>query len=438
MSDLELRLRDELDDLANRTQVPGSAPAHVLGRVRRRRRTRTAGGVLGGAAALVAVLSFAAGVTATNDDSEVVVAAPGVEPLELGDPGDIEFTVNELPEAPLEGRSDPSGVWTGSEFIVWGGSSGTKVDGSVYADGAAYSPADDSWRSIAPAPLAARSRHAAAWTGREMIVWGGTERRHGIGGLLDGAAYDPATDEWRPIAPAPVGSDRSYARTAVVGDLVVFAGGTGPTTNLGASTVLVYDTAGDTWTEYESSVDVFAVTSLGSDLVLAGGRAAGPYLMQFVRFDPRSGAERPLPAFPVQDSAQWVGLASSDGHLLAAVTTMEGTTVAVLDQASGKWTAESTVDTADFTAGLGVAFPFAPSLDEWAGDWYFAWPASGLNAIAPGTSKTVRPSADPPCNANGAVAWTGDAILQWGGDVCRARSVTPYSTTGVEITPVAD
>lgn len=438
MSDLEVRLRDELDDLANRTHVPGSVPADVLGRVRRRRRTRTAGGVLGAVAVVAAVVSVAGGVTATNPDSEVVVAAPGVEPLELGEPVDIEFSVDELPEAPLEGRSDHSGVWTGTEFIVWGGSSGTKVDGSAYADGAAYDPADDSWRSIAPAPLAGRSRHAAAWTGTEMIVWGGTERRAGTGGLLDGAAYNPATDQWRPIAPAPAGSDRTYARSAVVDDLVVFAGGSGPTTNPGASKVLVYDTTGDTWTEYQSSLDVFAVTSLGSDVVLAGTPALGPYQMQFVRLDPRSGAERPLPSFPVQEQAEWVGLGSSDGHLLAAVTTIEDTTVAVLDQASGDWTAESTVSTDDFTPGLGVAYPFAPSLDEWAGDWYYAWPPSGLNALAPGTSKTVRPPEDAPCNANGAAVWTGDAMLQWGGDACRAGSPTPYSTTGVAVTPVAD
>lgn len=270
-----------------------------------------------------------------------------------------------------------------------------------------------------------------------MIVWGGTERRAGTGGLLDGAAYDPATDQWRPIAPAPVGSDRTYARSAVVGDLVVFAGGSGPTTNPGASTVLVYDTTGDRWAEYQSSLDVFAVTSLGSDLVLAGTPALGPYQMQFVSFDPRGGAERPLPTFPVEEQAEWVGLGSSDGHLLAAVTTMEATTVAVLDQASGNWTAESTISTNDFTPGLGVAYPFAPSLDEWAGDWYYAWPPSGLNAIAPGTSKTVRPPEDAPCNANGAAVWTGDTILQWGGDVCRAGSTTAYSTTGVAVTPAA-
>ena len=45
------------------------------------------------------------------------------------------------------------------------------------------------------------------WTGRRMIVWGGYEVAvEGTGALPvfdDGAAYDPATNAWASLPPAP-------------------------------------------------------------------------------------------------------------------------------------------------------------------------------------------------------------------------------------------
>jgi hypothetical protein len=49
----------------------------------------------------------------------------------------------------------------------------------------------------AAAPVATRVDHAAVWTGRELLVWGGRDARHN---LADGAAYEPRLNRWRPIA----------------------------------------------------------------------------------------------------------------------------------------------------------------------------------------------------------------------------------------------
>src|SRR5207245_413056 len=61
-------------------------------------------------------------------------------------------------------------VWSGSEMIVWGGSSGS---GSLNTGGR-YNPSTDTWTatSTTNAPDA-RFFHTAVWTGSEMIVWGG-------------------------------------------------------------------------------------------------------------------------------------------------------------------------------------------------------------------------------------------------------------------------
>jgi hypothetical protein len=120
--------------------------------------------------------------------------------------GDVRVDVR-LIGGPLDGRFGPTGVWTGSEVLIWGG---------VFLDdffngpwhyrrsGAAYDPASDDWREISRAPIRGRYRHLAAWTGREMLVWGGFTASRSAGAGPDGAAYDPQTNRWRTIAPAPL------------------------------------------------------------------------------------------------------------------------------------------------------------------------------------------------------------------------------------------
>jgi hypothetical protein len=62
---------------------------------------------------------------------------------------------------------------------------------------------------------------ASTWTGHELIVWGGLEGSTTLG---DGAAYDPTTDRWRVIAPAPLSASFS-PMMAWTGQLVILAGG---------------------------------------------------------------------------------------------------------------------------------------------------------------------------------------------------------------------
>src|SRR5688500_1312217 len=88
-------------------------------------------------------------------------------------------------------RASYTAAWTGTELIVWGG---VTDDTTALASGARYDPATDRWTTISTAGApAARFLHSAVWTGREMIVWGGANK-DGVFG--NGARYDPATDTW--------------------------------------------------------------------------------------------------------------------------------------------------------------------------------------------------------------------------------------------------
>lgn len=146
-----------------------------------------------------------------------------------------------LPAAPLSPRGSPAAAWTGQELVVWGGEGRQ----GLLADGARYDPNTDRWRQLAIAPLSPRAAAAAVWTGTELLVVGG---RDNAGGLTDGAAYDPTRDAWRPIAPLPDVLSSAYEMHGLwTGDaLVVWA--PSPGAGLGSGPVR-YDPAADTWAD---------------------------------------------------------------------------------------------------------------------------------------------------------------------------------------------
>src|SRR6266513_5623424 len=103
---------------------------------------------------------------------------------------DDTWTSTSITNAP-DGRMLPTAVWTGSEMIVWGGTT-DRING--LNTGGRYNPSTDSWTptSITNAPTA-RFAHTAVWTGSEMIVLGG----YNSGSFLNtGGRYDPSTDTW--------------------------------------------------------------------------------------------------------------------------------------------------------------------------------------------------------------------------------------------------
>jgi len=138
-------------------------------------------------------------------------------------------------------RREASAVWTGSQMIVWGG---FDKPGSKYlGDGGRYDPATDKWQPIAS--NVARYGHRAVWTGKEMIVWGGRVTG-GAGETNTGMRYNPAINKWSGItstkgAPSP---RRLYAAAWTGKEMVVWGGvAGGATTNTGG----IYNPQADTW-----------------------------------------------------------------------------------------------------------------------------------------------------------------------------------------------
>lgn len=147
-------------------------------------------------------------------------------------------------------RDLSSGTWIGSGLLVWGGEGCGTLLGAC-TDGSVYDPSSDSWSSIAgPAPIASRGQHTAVWNGSVLMVFGGVALPRASGSLVtlgDGATYDPASHQWSAMSSAGGPSSRYWHSAIWTGRQMIVWGGSHDGTNpLGDGAT--YDPAADTWT----------------------------------------------------------------------------------------------------------------------------------------------------------------------------------------------
>lgn len=129
--------------------------------------------------------------------------------------------------SPLTARSDHYAAWTGSEMLIVGGSFGANPGIGFRDDGAAYNPTTDSWRTIATPPIPIGSEAAVTWTGSDLFIYGGrqiVDKSEPGAYFSQGALYNPATDAWRMVASWD-GRGRSGPAVAWTGSEVIVYGG---------------------------------------------------------------------------------------------------------------------------------------------------------------------------------------------------------------------
>ena len=154
-------------------------------------------------------------------------------------------TWRRLPASGLATREDPVVAWTGTELVVWGGMSFQQ--NAAYGDGARLDPATGTWRRLPAAPVPARGSAASAWTGREVVLWGGATGFSATSVVGQGAAYSPATDSWRTLPLSPLRA-KSMATGVWTGRLFLVFGGTADSTvAVPGPTVAGYDPATNRW-----------------------------------------------------------------------------------------------------------------------------------------------------------------------------------------------
>jgi N-acetylneuraminic acid mutarotase len=128
-----------------------------------------------------------------------------------------------------ERRLGHTAVWTGSEMIVWGGTPDS-FDLTLHTGGI-YNPRSNSWTATTTqhAP-ASRFGHTAIWTGSEMIVWGGSSLSfpHGYQTFNTGGRYNPDTDSWTDTSTANAPAARDLHTAVWTGNQMIVWGGLDP------------------------------------------------------------------------------------------------------------------------------------------------------------------------------------------------------------------
>ena len=316
-----------------------------------------------------------------------------------------------LPSGPSGGDSRPI-AWTGSEVLVWGGNSesasfcGPFFPSMLIGTGAAFNPTTMSWRTISPSGApSARRDHMGAWTGTEWMIWGGNAFGSGF---YDGALYNPATDSWRPVS--------TSGAPQIAGGSLVWTGSQallrGNDAVNGPESGARYDPVTNTW------------TSLARPPFATGGRAAwtGTTALYLAtthggRYSPAtdSWTEVLSPGTgPVSRRAGGAAVYTGAELLVWGGQTWDQSAISTGDRfslATGAWTPMSTDG-----APPGIVTPNS----AWTGDAMLVQYGAQGGRYYPATDSWLPMSSAGAPSANLAV-WTGTEFIVWNGGGARYR-----------------
>jgi len=348
-------------------------------------------------------------------------------------------------------RSQHTAVWTGTQMIVWGGTS--MMTGELNTGGV-YDPATDTWTAttMTNAP-AARRGHAAVWTGTQMVVWSGYEG--GVGWLTDAASYDPVADTWTtlPMAGAPAGRSRfAYAWDTAQSELLVYGGWTNTGGPPGFTPMLAMDAAHfdlATWGATSAPglgaryyVPGFMTGSGAATrfLVWGGEQANGGTLQTGARYDPAMNTWSNM-TNTARPSSRSRHMGVSTGTTMIVWGGWSGTAVrgdgALYDPVGDTWTALAatpagfmprSVATAVWTGTEMVVFGGADDPTYGFGTNFFDDAAA--YASAGNAWRSVSGANAPSVRADHTAVWTGTEMIVWGG-----RNATADLGDGARITP---
>jgi hypothetical protein len=368
--------------------------------------------------------------TRAPDTSDATATMPSVAPAST-DPTSVfvdldSDSVAPLPPAPISSRIAPAAVWTGSEMVIWGGSTLVEPSGTApLDDGAAFDLASGVWRPIAPAPISTGSDAARVWTGTEMIIWGGSN----IGeSSSSGAAYHPSSDTWRTLPDAPI-DPVARASALWTGQEVIFLNGARPNDSGSlepTAQAAAYNPSTNQWRRLAEPPG----TALGPypQAVWIGGSILtildAPNFEIGQRVEANTSlSDTVLARYDLSSDTWRIVDDSTTAIALLAIPDTEPATVAALRQS-----ADTPVDVLDNTgevigqlAGRPITLPGTVPLSTgvWVGDEALFWSGGTTGWAFNPTTEVWRtfPAGDLTPRVDGVVLAAGDTLLAWGGYV---------------------
>jgi N-acetylneuraminic acid mutarotase len=329
------------------------------------------------------------------------------------------WTPVNLTGAPFR-RYGHSAAWSGTEMIVWGGAyaeGSLAVVSSNYNNGARYNPAANSWSPISTAAApSARFGHDAVWAGNRMVIWGGGD---GTNAPFDsGARYFPAANAWSNMTffGRPVG--RTGHTTVWSGsEMIVWGGFNGFLRDLGGR----YHATNDVWTPTpptgeRSERRGHTAIWTGNEVLTWGGFDGERYLNTGGRYVPSLNSWTPIttngaPSGRVTHSAVWTG---TEMIVWGGVGPNFLNTGGRYNPTTGQWTAITTNGAPTARNGHAAV---------WTGSQMVVW--GGLDGAFVNTGGRYNPgnntwtataTANAPAVRSGVPSiWTGTEMLVWGG-----------------------
>ncbi len=235
-----------------------------------------------------------------------------------------------LPKSPLSPRIGADAVWTGDEMIIWGGMGGSFSRPRILGDGARYNPATDRWTMLPsagqPGP---RIGDVMAWTGKEMVVWGGHGQVGPSGDLGDGARYNPKTNTWAPMSTVNALVPRWGSFAVWTGKNLIIWGGQASTRQYGDGAK--YDPSTDSWTHISADNSPLPREGgqalwTGQDMIIWGGLDVTEQpMMSGGRYDPVADKWTPLPEFPLDPRMDVPAVWAGDQMIVWGGSVIEGT-----------------------------------------------------------------------------------------------------------------
>ncbi len=337
-------------------------------------------------------------------------------------------------------RGNHSAVWTGSRMIVWGG----EDTAQQFSTGGVYDPAGNSWAAITAtnAPTSRRDQ-TAVWTGQEMVVWGG----YGVlptgepGYPHAGGRYRLSTDSWLPIniGDAPPGRvSQAFAWTGT--QLVVWGGERWLEYLQGGGR---FDPTLGVWLPMSTTnappLPRYARSNVwsGSELLIWGGKWTNAEYTDGNRYDPITDTWHTITTSGAPEArsahvALWTGsrmlIWGGDGSPYGLITG------GLYDPGTDSWEATSTIG-----APRGRANPAA----AWVGNEMFVWGGRDVGIYlndgafynpATGVWRTITQSGAPEARQGAWAVWTGRHVLIYSGSTYTGW----YIPTGARYEPGKD
>jgi N-acetylneuraminic acid mutarotase len=342
-------------------------------------------------------------------------------------PASDTWTPTPVDAATPSAREGHGAVWTGSEMIVWGGSRRLDSTSKTYFNtGGRFDPIANQWTatSLTGAP-SMREKAVTAWTGSQMIVFGGVSMLIGGVGPAPGpdGRYDPVSNTWSTMASYPSGLGRKPDVGVWTGsELIAWGGTSSPNTfldhgaqNRGGR----YSPATDSWvpTPYDDTPVGRALHTAvwtGSEMIIWGGDTSGVLSNDGGRYDPatdswvRTRLDATTPSARSGHTAIWTG----SEMIVWGGAGGGGNSGGRYNPASDTWT-PTKADATTPSARIGHTA-------VWTGTRMVIWGGASTGGIYdPAADSWVPTRADataPEVRVNHTAVWTGSEMIVWGGE----------------------